>query len=192
VATVSKSWLVNVSVFTLTGLASSAVIGFALGETGRWLLPQRFWPPALLACVALALAVSAREFGLIDLPLPQLRRQTPGVLAHLVPAPVATGAWGFDIGLTFTTYLTFPGPWLLLAVAVASADPAFAAALFAAYWAGRALSLWLIPLLLANRRSIVLTPHGLMAAIGRQSELFRTMHACSGLVAATILILLLR
>jgi len=182
---------VNVSVFTLTGLLSSTAVGFGLGETGRWLLPQTFWPPALVVCVAVALAIAARELGLIDLPLPQLRRQTPGFLAHLVPPAVATGAWGFDIGLTFTTYLTFPGPWLLLAIAVASADPRFAAVLFGAYWIGRVLSLWLMPLLLVNRGSISLTPHGLLAAIGRQAGLFRTIHAFCGLASAANLIVLL-
>jgi hypothetical protein len=180
-----------VSVLTVAGLASSTVLGFGLGHIGRWLVPHPFWPPSVVVCVTAALAVAAHEFGWVGLPLLQVERQTPGMLAHLVPPPVATAAWGFDLGLTFTTYLTFAGPWLLLSVAVASADPYFAATLFGAYWIGRVLTLWVMPLLLVNPGPTPLTPHGLLAAISRQTGLFRTIHAIGGLIAAANLVLLL-
>lgn len=81
--------------------------------------------------------------------------------------------WGLDIGLTFTTYLTFAGPWLLLIVAVASANPTFAAVLFGD-WIGRVLSLWLMPLLLVKPESVTLTQHGVLAAQNGGGALMET------------------
>ena len=54
-------------------------------------------------------------------------------------------AWGLDIGLLFSTWLTFAGAWWLAGFAILTGSPTFGAALLAAYWAGRAATIWLGP-----------------------------------------------
>jgi hypothetical protein len=61
---------------------------------------------------------------------------------------LTAGLWGLDLGLVFTTWITFAGPWFLAAVSLAGRDPWFGAAVFSAHWLGRACWVWLAPFLL--------------------------------------------
>lgn len=103
-----------------------------------------------------------------------LRSRRPGCLV----------LWGLDLGLTFATWLTFSGVWVLAAVAVVSADMAFGAVLFEAFWCGRALSVWVAPLLVERA-----TDTRLLAALVSERSLFRAIHVggliCTVLVAGS-------
>jgi len=88
-----------------------------------------------------------------------------------------------DTGLIFTTYLTFSGVWLLTVIAFFAGEPAFGAALFVLYWLGRALSIWITPLLMPAASA---TPQ-VMDAIGEQYRLFQCIHVV-GLAWAVIVL----
>jgi hypothetical protein len=129
---------------------SSAAVGGVLGAVGGLLLPGRFEAGALVALALLALVVVTRELGVIAIPLPQPRRQTRERWGKTYPRPVAATLWGLDLGLVFTTWFTFSGTWIVILIAVASASPVFGALLLTVHWLGRALAVWVAPLLLSD------------------------------------------
>jgi hypothetical protein len=178
VAEGKKQWLINVVAYTLAGGMASVFVGSALSTLGGALL---LLLPALRVeagrlgvwiAIAIATVAIAREARWISLPLPQLRRQTKQVWAILFPRTVAATLWGLDLGLIFTTRLTFSGVWLLAAVAFLNGEPVFGATLFGLYWLGRALSVWIAPLLMQDTAS---TPQ-LMDGIAGEYRLFRRVH----------------
>jgi hypothetical protein len=167
-----KPWLINVTIYTLTGWISAASVGALLGLLGRWLLPG---PPSgrgLLIVIAIAMTVIARELGWFAIRIPQLTRQTRQDWFYALPAPVAAALWGFDLGLIFTTWLTFSGVWLLVSVAMFVREPLFGVALFSMYWFGRALSVWVASFLLPEPNA---TPR-LLSEIVRQRRLFQQVN----------------
>lgn len=91
--------------------------------------------------------------------------------------------WGLDLGLTFTTWLGMPGAWVLAAVALLAGEPLIGVALFVAYWVGRALSVWIAPLL---TKSATDTPR-LLASLEDQRRTFRSIHI-AGLAWSVIVI----
>lgn len=136
--------------YTLAGVMTSTLVGASLGWLGRLFLPPHVGGFGLLIAIAVALIAMARELGWLALPLPQFKRQTKDFWAKVFPGTVAATLWGLDLGLIFTTYLTFSGVWLLVVIAILSGESMFGAALFALYWLGRALSVWIAPLLMPN------------------------------------------
>ena len=171
--------------YTLAGGVTSILVGGGLGVLGAVALPARVGLPAALLALTLACVALARELGLVSVPLPQLGRQTEGMWAKRYGFRGAAILWGLDLGLVFTTWLTFSGVWVLAAIAFLAAEPALGAALFAAYWLGRALSVWIAPLLMDRATD---TPR-LLATLHDQSRLFRSSHvvalACAVLVVGS-------
>jgi hypothetical protein len=162
-------------------------MGAGLGYAGALLLPPG--GDAWRICIAVAVAILAvgHEAGLSWIPLPQLGRQTDGRWAKRRSAPVAAFLWGFELGAVLTTWFTFAGVWLLVAFAFLSASPAVGAGLFVAYWSGRALSVWIGPVLAEDARA---TPR-LVASIDRQTRLARHVHVAALASGAAVLILML-
>jgi hypothetical protein len=144
-----REWLANVSAYTVAGTVTSSLVGAALGAGGALVNAGRVGSLGVAAAtLAISIVLFTRELGWPPVPVPQLRRQTRARWGSDLPGAVVAALWGGDVGLTFSTYLTFSGAWLLVAVAVLTASPAFGVALFAAYWSGRAASVWASPLLL--------------------------------------------
>jgi len=141
------------------------------GELGLWL------------AIAIALFAMARELGWVSYPIPQLKRQTKDVWARIFPRKVAAMLWGLDLGLTFTTRITFSGVWVLAIVTILIGKPAFGAALFVLYWLGRALSLWIAPLLMPDSSST----DWVQERIYGQYSLFRRIHAFGLVITVVIL-----
>lgn len=144
------TWLLSVFAYSVAGSVSSVVVGAFLGWMGRLLLPAQmsavhFVVPLLVAATALA-----RDLGWRQVPFPQLKRQTRSTWARRFPLPIPPILWGADIGLMFSTWLTFPAVWVFVVTALFTRNAAFAGALFMAYWLGRALSVWLAPLLMED------------------------------------------
>jgi hypothetical protein len=83
----------------------------------------------------------------------------------------------------FTTWLNFSGIWLLATLSFLVAEPQFGAAVFLAYWFGRALSVWIAPLLL---ESAVATPR-LLAQLQRERPLFGLVHG-AGLIWSVVVV----
>lgn len=165
-------WLRNVMAYSLAGVAASASVGAILGWLGS-LLPESAEEAALIVAAGIGLLALARTLGVTAIPLPQPMRQTRDVWVKASSPTIAAVRWGLDIGLIFTTRFTYPGTWFLAAVAVAAREPAAGAAIFAAYWIGRAVSVWLGPLLMRSARE---TPD-LMLAVHEQSSTFARTHA---------------
>jgi hypothetical protein len=150
VAGAKRAWLTTLLAYTLAGGLASASVGIVLGVLGQ-LVP---WPrgsmSGALLVVAVGLLAGARELGWIALPLPQPRRQTKEVWGKTLRRPIAATLWGLDLGSIFTTWFTFAGTWMLIALAFVSGDPIFGATLLSAYWLGRALSVWVFPFVMSD------------------------------------------
>jgi len=176
-------WLLNVTGYTLAGALASASVGAALGFLGAALLPEQPVAPGRLVALGVGLLALARTLGLAAIPFPQPARQTRDVWVKGSNPTIAAIRWGLDIGLIYTTRFTFPGTWFLTAVAVVAREPAFGAAVFVAYWIGRAVSVWLGPLLMRDARE---TPQLLMA-VHHQYSGFRRTHAVALIMGASVL-----
>lgn len=168
----------------LAGSVTSAFVGASLGWGGGLLLPEWVARPGLPVAITVALVAMARELGWISFPLPQLKRQTKDFWGKIFSGTIAATLWGLDLGLIFTTRLTFAGVWSLAAVAILIGEPAFGAVLFVMYWLGRTLSVWLAPLLMPDAGA---TPM-LMDGIFKQYRLFQRIHVL-GLVWLIIVLI---
>lgn len=147
-------------------------------------LPALVGKVAILVAILVAIATMAREFRWIYFHLPQLRRQTKDIWAKTLPGTLAAALWGFDLGLIFTSRLTFSGVWLLTMVTVITGDSVFGVALFTLYWFGRALSVWIAYLLVPNANAT----SDLTAEIGKKGLLFQRIHAWGLLWSAAVLL----
>ena len=179
-----KRWLGEVIAYTLAGGVTSAFVGALLGLLGRLFLPTQFGKLGILVALAIGSIAIARELRWVSFPLPQLRRQTKDIWGRIFPGMVAAVLWGLDLGLVFTTRLTFSGVWLLVAIAILVGAPAFGAALFVLYWLGRALSVWVAPLLMPDAGA---TPW-VLDRIYAHSRLFQRIHVL-GLVWSVIVLI---
>ena len=173
-----RIWLRSVIAYTLAGLLASGLVGLAAGWLGSLIPEGTAMGWALGAAAVVGLLVALREAIGRSWPVPQLRRQTPENLRVRYSAPVAAGLWGFDLGLVFSTWLTFAGPWFVFAVAVALGSPWKGVALFAGHWLARAAWLWLAPYLLTSARIGPTFSRQVVRTVG----LFRTVQV----VAASI------
>jgi hypothetical protein len=169
VASERSRWLLEAGLYTAGGVAGSVLAGAALGALGG-LLPAAVTDHGGTIVLAVAAVAVAREVGVLRFPLPQPRRQTRDLWSKVFPAPVAAALWGLDLGLTVTTRFTFAGTWVVLLTPVLTADPAVGVVLLLAHWLGRALPIWLSPLLLSSPTS---TPQ-VYDAIDARERVFRS------------------
>jgi cytochrome c biogenesis protein CcdA len=95
----------------------------------------------------LALILAARESGCFRFPIPERKRQTNKFWAHDFGFPLASAMWGFDIGFGITTYSSNGGFLVLALTAAGFGHPVYGAILMFAYWIGRVIPVWIIPLL---------------------------------------------
>jgi hypothetical protein len=168
--------------YTLAGSLTSVLLGAGLGLAGALALPKDVGLPAGLLGLGIASLALARELGVVAIPLPQIGRQTQGMWAKSYGFTAAALLWGLDLGLVFTTWLTLSGAWVLALAAFLVGEPVFGAALFGAYWLGRALSVWVGPLLMERATD---TP-GLLATLYAERRLFRASHVAG--LACTMLV----
>jgi len=148
VAGENKLWFKSVLAYTIAGAISSTIVGLLLGAIGAvigWSGAARI---GLYVVGLLSLVLAAREWGWIKFRLPERKLQTEKVWAHQFGFVVASAMWGLHIGLGFATRVTYGGFWVLVAATLALGDPPFGAILMLSYWLGRALPLWLAPVLL--------------------------------------------
>lgn len=180
-----QQWWIAVTAYTVAGGVASAFVGVLLGSLGRTLMPGQAGDIGFLVGIAVAIVAVLRELGWLAIPVPQVRRQTQPLWAKRFPPAVSAALWGFDLGLVFTTWLTFSGVWLLVAVAIVVGEPGFAAALFVSHWLGRALAVWVVPLLKWDEHD---TPR-FLNGIDRQRPLFRQIHVLALVWAVIVLAL---
>lgn len=97
---------------------------------------------------------------------------------------VAAALWGFDIRLLFTTWFTYAGPWLVVALAAVTRNLAAGAVVSVVYWTGRALPLWFSPVLLRGEANAI----SLLIDIGRSRRALRLVHVTGLVLAAVVLV----
>jgi hypothetical protein len=144
-------WLAAVATYSAAGLISSGVTGFLIGESGSWLMNPMLARLLLALILPMAAIISAaREIGLIRFPVPERKVQTESLWMNRFGPLQAAAMWGFHLGFGFTTRVTYMGYWLLVLSIFALHDAKVGAALLGIYWLGRALPIWLAPLLVSR------------------------------------------
>lgn len=169
--------------FTFAGIMTSALIGTLGGSLRGLFLSTEVGKVGILVAIAVGFIAMIRELGWLSFPLPQWARQTNGRWSRAFSSTITAVLWGLDLGLIFTTWLTFSGVWLLFVLAILVGEPAFGAAMFASYWLGRALSVWIAPLLMLDASST----SELLDNIYKQHRLFRRIHI-AGLVWSIVVL----
>jgi hypothetical protein len=157
-------------IFTISGLASSAVLGTMLGLAAQLMEDEM---PATSEFVAAALVLTVASFTVRTGNAPSLQRQTPGFIAMRFGDRPAAAIWGSDLGLAVTTYVQQTGPWLIIVATILLASPLWGAVLLASYWLGRAATSMIAPLLLDG-------PNGgreLSSALASLKPRMRQLHA---------------
>jgi hypothetical protein len=137
-------WRKAALAYTFGGIATSALMGAGLGALGVAVGVNT--SHALIPIALLAVTLAAREFGLINFRLPQVRRQTNKMWAFEFGFVPAAGMWGAHIGLGFATVIAHGGFFALVCFA-AILGPPIASAIMIAYWLGRALPICIGPAL---------------------------------------------
>lgn len=171
------------SLYTLGGLVTSVVVGAGLGAAGGLVIPPGTHRLGIAVALVVAVAAAMRELGWVRLPLPERKRQTSDLWGKTFSRPVAATLWGLDLGLLVSTRLTFAGAWVVLLVAALTESPWRGATLTAAYWLGRALSVWIAPLLFENAGST----HHVLDEIDRHRHWHQMVHVLGlGVIVATL------
>lgn len=180
-----RTWVTTLLMYTLSGAFASIVAGMALGFLGQLILWERMLVVGHVVIVALGLLVVAREMGWIAVALPQPKRQTREIWGKTMRRPIAALFWGFDLGLIFTTWFTFAGTWLIVGLAVISGNPMVGAALFVAYWLGRALSIWIFPFAMKDANDTPL----LLDGINAEHRTLQRVHVAATIVLVAAVVL---
>jgi predicted lysophospholipase L1 biosynthesis ABC-type transport system permease subunit len=160
------------------------LLGGTLSATAIWLLSGLFTPlpPAVRTWTILAVAALgvAREFGLIDLPLPQNARQIP---PEVLQTNLRRGTlqFGFELGTAVRTYVPATAPYVL-ALALLLAHESLLVTLLtgAAFALGRALSATLTYLARDDHRD---------AAMATRIPMAKTTTAVISLAALALLLI---
>ncbi len=182
VANGQRRWVLSATIYTLSGVASAAIVGALIGSVGNLLLTDRHTLAFVFVGTA-GVAVLAADAGIIGRVLLRPRwRQTSDIWPRRFPLGVVAAMWGFDLGLAFNARLAFAGPWLLAAVSAASGSAEVGALLFVSFWLGRALPVWASPHLLNDANDAC----RLNSQIGSQFRVFKAVELSAVVVLVSI------
>lgn len=143
-----RLWVRSALAYTIGGTFSATLVGLSFGFLGAAADGVRY--KSLGAALVLAVALTARDLGLVSFRLPQRRRQTEKDWFHEFGHVMAASMWGIHIGLGWATRMRFGGFWALTAAVIALGSPLIGVVSFVAYWLGRALPVWLAPMLVRD------------------------------------------
>jgi hypothetical protein len=132
-------WAGSVALHVTGAVASAAAFGAVLGSVGALLGAPWGGSGSLLVAVVAGLYL-LREGTLVQLQVPQLRRQVPQWWRTFFPVPVAAFLYGAGLGVGFLTYLTHGTLVVVAVAAAASGDPLLGAAVLAPFGLARGLS----------------------------------------------------
>ena len=187
-----RVWLASVSAYTLCGTVTAAIVGVSLGAFGHAVLGGFVLTTySYVAVVVVAVFLTVRELEWLRFPLPQVRRQTYKAWGFQYGPATAAGMWGAHIGLAFATVVQHTGFYLLILLTI-TLGPEHGALLFATYWLGRALPMWIAPALrhlgAARIASGETDLPGLVHAPGSHYKLVAILGLIFSAVAAGVLI----
>ena len=137
-----RLWLRLVALYTLGGLATSAVVGLTLGLVGDTLPFRSRVLQGVVVFISVVLVGQA--LGRFRFVLPQVWRQTNKLWALEYGLAPAAAMWGAHIGVGFATVIAHGGIFVI-AFAAANDGPLMGALLFMTFWIGRTLPLWILP-----------------------------------------------
>lgn len=140
-----RLWLSATSAYTLGGVVTASLVGLVLSMVGTIVREAGLTRPiaaVLLSTTALILA--ARELGLLRFALPQVHRQTDKMWGLRFGFVTGAAMWGSHIGLGFATVIKHGGLFVVAAAALLL-EPWQSALLFAIFWIGRTLPIWVTP-----------------------------------------------
>lgn len=179
----NKLWLQAVLGYTIGGLLTASIVGLLLGAIGSLFFATN--APTLFGLAALAAILAIRELGLINFSMPQIHRQTHQVWAWDYGIAQGATMWGAHIGLGFATVITHGGFYVIVLVA-AIHGPVIGAAVYALYWLGRTLPIWLAPLLARRAGQSELLMQQLLEPAAAYRHLAMTGLVCVALAAHEI------
>jgi hypothetical protein len=142
-----RVWFHAALIYTSGGVVSSCAVGVFVGWLGQ---PIRNYVSEITlwrAFVGLAVIFALRDMKLITFALPQRHCQAPHWWLHEFDFNSALFMWGFHIGAGFATFIYYSGLYALLCAVLISGSPMFGGTLMLCYWLGRALSVWIAPIL---------------------------------------------
>jgi hypothetical protein len=148
VAPMRRLWFRCCCLYTFFGSVTAALLGLLIGAAGSVLseFSSRQFASGVVLGVATLLAL--REAGVLRFAIPQRKCQTIPTFRQEFGLEWASAMWGAHLGFGVTTWITFGGFWLLVAVCLFLGDPRFAVVVMVTYWLGRTLTVWTAPLLL--------------------------------------------
>jgi len=181
-----KLWFRAVLAYTVAGSVSAALVGGALGTIGQTLRWEAARWVALSLTVLLSLALAAREWEWVRFRLPERKRQTESFWVHDFGFVTASAMWGAHIGLGFATRVKYGGFWALVVAILALGEPFYGAVLMMVYWLGRALPVWIAPVLFKS----VLDVGDFPETIYRHDLVYRRITGAALVWSAVVMILL--
>ncbi len=141
-----RLWRNSVIAYTVGGVVTSLIVGALLGLATfavRRFVDQSLAAPTIVLAIAIVLA--ARELRLLRFLLPQVNLQTQKFWALQFGHVTGAAMWGAHIGIGFATVIKHGGLYLVAACAL-MLGPLEGALLMSAFWVGRALPMWVTPL----------------------------------------------
>jgi cytochrome c biogenesis protein CcdA len=134
-----QTWWKTVTAHVIGASFSAIGLGLALGVVGQLVGLRVGLVPIGTAVVVLAIVCAVHDSGGPVRRLPSLRRQTPKTLECELGPIWAGFAWGLDLAQGWTTRIEFAGYYVLVALALLSADPLTGALVLGVFGIGRAL-----------------------------------------------------
>lgn len=174
-----------ITTHTLAGVAIAGAVGALIGALGGAVPIAPSWSASCLLLGILATALWLHQLGRLGFPIPQLPRQTQK-LWYGPRGPVhAAWWWGLDLGSGLTTLINFPIYWILPAAIFFFGSTVGGALILAAYALGRAVAVWLPPILIGGRAPLREVP----LALVRHQPLMRQWQAhILAILAAALLV----
>lgn len=164
------TWLRCSLGYTVFGLCTAGVVGSGIAaasmEIGLTDSPFLYG-----GAIVVGAAIVLREIGWLRFPIPQCDRQTNREWFREFGLPTAAAMWGAHIGIGLVTVIKHGGLYLVVAL-ILTQHPAAGACLFAAFWLGRVVVLWVMPWVMRGS-----TRGDLMAKTIKESSAFNLASA---------------
>jgi hypothetical protein len=138
----SKSWP---AWYVAAHVAGACATGLVVALLGRAILPRSFVSSrgVLVPLFVISVATAAREFGLVNFPIPSSGWQVPRIWS-LGPTSVMARRYGLILGTAITTKVLHSSLYVALAASFLMADPLLGMAAMATYGLMRALAVFAV------------------------------------------------
>jgi hypothetical protein len=129
--------------YSVGGIISSAIVGYIIAKIGSYISYLGISVIIHFTIIGVGILSYLRESFFKQLPIPELKRQTPYHLIYKYKIEKSSFIWGMDLGTVFSTYHTFSGIWLLTAILLSDIHPLYGSLILGSYWMGKCLTIWM-------------------------------------------------